>query len=143
MYALARQDVGKTDPRRQHLHPYLACFWGGEFFFDNGDHFRAAVVSNDNSFVAHISDTVFRSYNSARLSIQIPKSPVPATSFPRGTRMRVRLSKRIAARRASLANAAVSDYNASRLTCSHSESTTINRVAFSFELLLSCRQTGH
>src|SRR6185437_6276692 len=88
MDALARQDVWQADARRQHLHPYLACLWVGEFFFDNGDHFRAAIASDDNSFVTHIPDPVFRSYKSARRSIQMPKSPTPRTSFPRSTRRR-------------------------------------------------------
>jgi hypothetical protein len=38
-------------------------------------------VSDDNSFVAHIPDPVFRSYKSASRSLQMPKSPKPRPSF--------------------------------------------------------------
>src|SRR5262245_7017495 len=54
MDALAREDVWQTNARRQYLHPYLAWLWDGDVFFDDGDHFRATVMSDDNSLVAHI-----------------------------------------------------------------------------------------
>src|SRR5262245_39797059 len=56
MYPLTRQDIRQTDPRRQHLHPYLACLRSGDIFFDGCDHFRATVVSDHNSHVAHVPD---------------------------------------------------------------------------------------
>src|SRR4029453_17119096 len=115
---------------------YLASLWGREFFFDSGDHFRAAVVSDDNPFVAHISDPVCRSYKSARRSIPMRKSPTPRTSFPRSSRLGARLSKQIAARGAWLVNAAArcQTYDASRLTCSHTESRTIYGVVLRFRV---------
>jgi hypothetical protein len=53
MDSLARQDVRKTDSRRRHLHPYLACRRSRDIFLDNRDHFRAAVAGDDCSLVAH------------------------------------------------------------------------------------------
>jgi hypothetical protein len=51
--ALARQDVRQTDPRRQHLYPYLTCCRSRYIFFDDGDYFRAAVAGDDYSLLAH------------------------------------------------------------------------------------------
>jgi hypothetical protein len=56
MDALARQDVGQTNPRRQHFHPDLAGLRGGDIFFSGGDDFRAAVLGDDNSLVSHVPD---------------------------------------------------------------------------------------
>src|SRR6516162_1155379 len=53
MDALARQNVGQTDSRRQYLHPNLACPWTGDVFFSGGDYFGAAVLTDDNSLVSH------------------------------------------------------------------------------------------
>jgi hypothetical protein len=47
----------QTDPRRQHLHPHLACLRSGDVFFDDGNYFRSAVVSYKDSLVAHIPDS--------------------------------------------------------------------------------------
>jgi hypothetical protein len=55
MDALTCQDVRQTDPRRQHLHPYFGSLRNGDIFLDGCDHFRAAVVSDDNPHVAHYS----------------------------------------------------------------------------------------
>jgi hypothetical protein len=54
MNALASQDIRQTDPRRQHLNPHLACLRGRDIFFDQCDHFRAAVLSDHNSHVPHV-----------------------------------------------------------------------------------------
>lgn len=77
MDALARQDVRQTDPRRQHLHSYLACFRGRNVFFDRGDHFRAAVVSDDNSLLAHVPDLwpAISGPQAVKAVLPIPETP--------------------------------------------------------------------
>ena len=45
MHALARQDVRQADPRRQHLHPHLACPGSRDISFDDSEHVRAVVIA--------------------------------------------------------------------------------------------------
>jgi len=54
MDTFARQDIRQTNPRRQDLHPYLASLRGGGVFFDDRDHFRAAIARDNDSLVTHL-----------------------------------------------------------------------------------------
>src|SRR5215469_494093 len=76
MDSLPRQNVRQTDPSRQYLHPHLACFRGGDIFFDCGDYFRPTVVSDDNSHVAHVPDAFALASDSAT---SCTPAAIPAT----------------------------------------------------------------
>ena len=68
MDALACQNIRQTNPRRQYLYPDLASLRGGDVFLGDSDHFGAAVLGDDNSFVAHFPVSEVETDTSAGVS---------------------------------------------------------------------------